>query len=260
MKGQFQFLGSGASLGVPVMGCSCDVCRSTNPKNKRLRPSALIQYDGKRILLDCGPDIRQQAIQLGLEDIDGLILTHTHYDHVEGLDELRAFTLKHRRFLPCLLSRESLDELKSRFYYIFEHQKSEQIIITKLDWTTLPEKRGEIDFLGATIKYFTFEQMKMPVQGIRIGNLSYVSDIKTYPESIFEDLAGTETLVISALRYTDSLMHLTVDEAVAFARRVGAKKTWLTHISHDLDHEKTNAYLPDDIQLSYDGLKLEFEG
>ena len=102
--------------------------------------------------------------------------------------------------------------------------------------------------------------MKMPVQGIRIGNLSYVSDIKTYPESIFEDLAGTETLVISALRYTDSLMHLTVDEAVAFARRVGAKKTWLTHISHDLDHEKTNAYLPDDIQLSYDGLKLEFEG
>jgi len=242
------------------MGCSCDVCRSSNPKNKRMRPSALITVGGKRILLDCGPDIRNQALAIELEDIDGLILTHTHYDHVEGLDELRAFTIKHKRYLPALMSEESLAELKSRFYYIFKYQTSNDIIITRLDIKTFPEKRGEVDFLGNKIRYFSFDQIGMQVQGIRLGNLSYVSDIKNYPESIFEDLKGTETLIISALRFTDSLMHLTVDQAIEFSRKVGAKETWLTHISHDLDHDRTNAYLPEGIKLSYDGLELNFRG
>lgn len=259
MKGSLQFLGTGGSLGVPVMACGCEVCLSSDPKNKRLRPSVLVQVNGRKILIDCGPDVRQQFLRLGVDAIDGMILTHAHYDHVEGLDEMRAICMKSGHSIPMLLSEETLEDIKRRFNYIFQYQDSKTILVTRLALEVFPDKRGVQHFCGVPIKYFTYEQAGMSTQGIRFGSIAYVSDIKKYPETIFQDLEGVDTLILSALRFTDSIMHFSVDEALAFAKRVGAKKTWLTHISHDLDHEKTNRYLPENVRMAYDGLQLEFE-
>lgn len=258
MKGIVQVLGSGASMGIPVMGCSCSVCISSNPKNKRLRPSILIKAGGKNVLVDCGPDLRQQFLNYQIMGIDGLVITHAHYDHVEGLDELRALSMVGGKFTPCLLSRETLNDLHRRFYYIFENQHSEIIMTSRLNLQQFDAKRGRIDFCGLPFKYFTYEQMGMEVQGIRLGNMAYVSDIKNYPETIFEDLKGVDILILSALRHSESRMHFTVDDAVTFALKSGVKHCWLTHIAHDLDHEKTNQNLPKNVQLAYDGQLIEF--
>lgn len=251
-------LGSGASLGVPVVGCSCEVCKSSNTKNKRLRPSALLKIAGKQILIDCGPDVRQQLLRAEVKKIDGIILTHAHYDHVEGVDEMRAFSIIDKRSTPFLMSEETLEDLKRRFAYIFEHQQNDVIITARMSIDLFKSKRGHTHFCGIPIQYCTFSQMGMSIQGLRIGNLAYISDIKEYPDTIFDDLKGVETLVLSALRHTESKMHLSVDEAVAFFKRTGAKQCWLTHISHDLDHEKTNQYLPENVRLAYDDLLIDF--
>lgn len=259
MKGTLHFLGSGGSLGVPMMGCSCEVCTSKDPKNNRLRPSVLINVAGKKLLVDCGPDVRQQFLRVGLDAIDGIILTHAHYDHIEGIDEMRALSIKTGSPTPMLMSTETEADLKKRFGYIFEYQRSNTVITTQMAIELFPSRRGSIEFCGIPISYFTYEQAGMFAQGLRFGSIAYVSDIKKYPESIFEDLKGVETLIVSALRFTDSMMHFTVDEALAFSKRVGAKKTWFTHICHDLEHEKTNRYLPENVRMAYDGLQLEFE-
>lgn len=254
----FLFLGSGASLGVPVIGCSCAVCRSDNPKNKRLRPSGIIRSGDKQILVDCGPDVRSQLLREGISSLDGVILTHAHYDHVEGIDELRALSIIQKAQMPFLMSKETLEDLQRRFHYIFEHQESKVVITTRLNIELFEGERGEKEFVGLPIKHFTFQQAGMQVQGLRIGTFAYVSDIKVYPETIFEELEGVEILILSALRFQDSRMHFTIDEALAFAERVGAAKTYLTHVAHELDHDQTNAKLPKNVQLAYDGLSIDF--
>ncbi len=256
--GQLLFLGSGASLGVPVITCECDVCKSNNVNNKRLRPSVLLAIAEQKILIDCGPDFRQQALKHEITHLDGVIFTHPHYDHIEGIDELRIFAIKQHQTLPCLLSKSTEADLRERFAYIFR-ENPKHIVTTQLGLQQLQNERGEVDFIGNKIQYFTFEQSHMPVNGFRFGDLAYASDLKIYPETIFEDLKGVKTLIISALRYEPSHIHLSVDEAVEFAQRVGAEKTWLTHISHELDHEKTNTYLPENVRLAYDGLTIDFK-
>lgn len=255
-KGTFLFLGSGGSLGIPVVGCDCEVCRSHSPHNHRLRPSGLIRVAGKRIMVDCGPDFREQALRYHINTLDGLILTHSHNDHVAGIDELRIYSMRNHQPLPCLLSQETADDIKKRYFYIFEKSSIPNKVTARLDLQQFPSDRGEVNFLGQKIKYVTYEQCGMGVNGFVIGNLAYMSDIKIYPETIFEDIQGVDQLIISALRFTPSDFHFTVDEAIDFSKKVGAKKTWLTHIAHELDHEKTNAYLPANIQLAYDGLEI----
>jgi phosphoribosyl 1,2-cyclic phosphate phosphodiesterase len=256
MKAKFIFLGTGGSMGVPVIGCKCHVCKSEDPKNSRLRSSGLIVFDNKKVLIDCGPDFRYQALRHGIDHLDGVFLTHGHYDHTASLDDLRGYFLHDQHSIPILLSKETAADVVVRFNYVFKKELSAHFLMPKIDLQLLPEERGEKEFAGLDVRYFTFDQVGMKVNGLRIGNFAYVSDIKTYPESIFEDLKGVETLVLSALRFPPSHMHLSVDEAVEFAQRVGAKQTWLTHISHDLEHEKTNAYLPSNIRMAYDGLEI----
>ncbi len=246
------FLGTGGSLGVPVVGCACPVCTSDDPKNKRRRTSALLNVGEKSFLIDPGPDFRAQALAFGIDALDGVIITHAHYDHVAGIDELRIFPFYQKRPLPLLASEETLATIKQRYSYLFDAKKqlfSEQV---------LDGERGSCNFEGIDLKVTTYIQGGMKVTGLRLGNVAYISDIRTYPETIFEDLAGVETLIISALRHAPFPAHFTVEEAVAFAQRLKSKKTYFVHMAHDLDHEETNASLPEGMELTYDGLTLHF--
>lgn len=259
MNAQFIFLGTGSSMGIPVIGCDCSVCTSSNNKDRRFRTSALVEYNGRNLLIDTGPDFREQALQAKLDHLDGVLFTHVHHDHTAGIDDLRIFHLRGGHPIPCLASKTTAEDLLARYNYMFKLQPHEPASGPRLALEVLPEDRGSVFFRGCTIRYFTYRQMGVPVTGFRFGTLAYVTDIKEYTDEIFEDLAGVKTLVISALRFTHSHMHLTVDEAVDFAARIGAKKTWITHIAHDLDHEKANAYLSETVQLAYDGLRVPFE-
>lgn len=251
--GSLLLLGTGASSGVPVIGCSCSVCHSSEPRNRRLRSAALLKVAGRQFLIDAGPDVRMQALRWDINTLDGVFLTHAHQDHTAGIDDLRIYAGRSHKPLPCLLSSATLDEVRTRFSYLFREPFN-----SALDLRLLPEARGEMLFEGVRVCYFTFSQLAMPVNGYRFGDLAYVSDIRDYPETIFDDLRGVQHLVISALRFSSSHMHLTVDEAVAFAERVGAAHTYFTHTSHDLDYEKTNAYLPDKVRMGYDGMVIDF--
>lgn len=259
MKSTLLFLGTGASAGTPMIGCKCPVCTSNEPRNQRLRPSTLITCGKQKILIDSGPDFRTQALKFGIDSLSGVILTHTHFDHIAGLDELRAFYLHTEKKLPVLVSQATLEELQFRFSYLFKEKKWGISLSAQLDFEVLPEKRGEISFLGLPISYCTYTQGGMEVNGFRFGTLAYILDIRHFDETIFEDLKGVETLVLSAIHEKPSPMHFTVLEAAEFARKVGAKKTWLSHISHHLDHEKGNRLLPEGMALAYDGLEIEFE-
>ncbi len=259
MKATFLFLGTGASTGVPKIGCTCAVCRSTDPHNQRLRPSGLLTLDEKTFLIDVGPDFRQQALKNGIMNLDGLLLTHTHYDHIAGLDELRTFNFRQKKPFPVLLSNESLAELKERYAYMFRARREGDSYAASLDCHLLPEDAGTIDFLGVPIQYVSFEQASMKVNGFRIGPFAYVSDIQKYDDQVLKFLEGVEWLVLSALREEPSPVHLSVAEAADFAQKVGANRTWLTHLSHDIDHETASAKLPSNVQLGFDGLEFSFD-
>ncbi len=256
MKERLIFLGTGASTGVPVIGCRCGICQSTNCKNKRFRSSALIQTQNKTFLIDIGPDFRQQALLHDIAHIDGLLLTHTHYDHIAGIDELRALNFRQKKPFPCLLSQASLTDMQKRYYYLFQNNASDEMRSAQLDFHVLPQGSSSVHFLGTPIEFITYRQANMEVNGFRIGSLAYVSDIKDYDTSVLSALKGVQTLVLSALRPGPSRVHLSFDEAVEFARKVGAHRTWLTHLSHEVDHEAACRALPLDVQPAYDGLEL----
>lgn len=256
--GQLLFLGTGASMGTPVIGCSCDVCQSTDPLNKRFRSSIFCAIGDKRILVDCGPDFKQQALQNKIDRLDGLIITHAHNDHTAGIDDLRVFPMRTGTPIPCLLSCDTAKDLKMRFNYLFEDNVYADSP-ARFRTQEFEGEKGEVVFQGIRMGHFSYRQLGMRVDGLRFGNLAYVSDIKDYTDAIFEHLKGIETLVVSALRFEPTKMHFSVDEAIAFSNKSGAHKTWLMHVSHDMGHAKGNAYLPDNIEIAYDGLQLQFE-
>lgn len=255
-KSELLFLGTGGSMGIPAIGCGCAVCTTLNPHNKRMRPSALLEIGDKRLLIDCGPDFRWQALKYNIKTLSGVIFTHNHYDHTAGVDELRAYYMHTHKLLPCLLSKETEEDLIRRFYYIFERDMTYDKLLAKFSLENFKEDRGDTSFLGIPLHYFSYTQAESKVTGLRFGKLAYVTDIKVYPETIFEDLSGVDTLILSALRMAPSALHFSVDEAVEFSHKVGAKNVWLTHISHEMDHDKINAYLPEHIKLAYDGLRV----
>lgn len=258
MRAKILFLGTGGSAGIPIITCKCRVCLSESIFNKRLRPSVLLKFGEKTFLIDVGPDFRDQALRYGIDRLDGVLLTHTHYDHIGGIDELRVFYFKHKLRLPTLSSIETYDELRHRFHYLFKTKQADGTLQSQLNFQILEEDFGHIRFEGLPVSYMSYVQANMKVTGYRFGNLAYVSDIREYDQRVVDALEGVDTLILSALRYTKSEVHFSIDEAISFAREVGAKKTLLTHIAHDLDHDETNRDLPEDIRLAHDGLEIPF--
>lgn len=240
-------------MGVPVLSCKCKVCKSDSLFNKRLRPSALLKMGKKQFLIDVGPDFRMQALRYGIDYLDGVLLTHTHFDHVGGLDDLRAFYFLQEKRLHCLLSRETYEEIKLRVHYIFQEDKC-----SWLKFQILKNDFGPIEFEGVHFECVSYFQAGMKVTGYKFDNLAYISDIRDYSEAVIDRLKGVDILILSALRYTPTKVHFSIDEAIHFARQVGAKKTFITHIAHDLEHEETNGRLPEDVRLAYDGLEIQF--
>lgn len=257
MSDAFLFLGTGASTGVPVIGCDCPVCQSSNPKNKRLRPSGLLTIGDQKLLIDTGPDFRLQALTHGITTLDGVLYTHTHFDHIAGLDELRTYYFHSNEPMKLFVSRSTYEDLQRRYYYLFNEKSGGVSLAAQVTFQIFEGDRGIAEFCGIPFRYVTYTQGGMDVSGFRFGRFAYISDIKEYPDTIFKDLQGVDCLVLSALSHKESPMHLTLDEAVAFAQKIGVKRCFFTHICHRLEHEEANQNLPEGYSLAFDGQRIE---
>ncbi len=245
------FLGTGTSQGVPVIGCQCEVCRSLDYRDKRLRTSVHIETDGHSIVIDTGPDFRQQMLRERIQKLDFVVFTHSHKDHTAGLDDVRAFNFKQNMDMPLYGTAPVLNQLKTEYYYAFLEKKypgTPQLQLHEIDENPFNVKGLEIIPLPVT-------HLHLPVLGFRIGSFSYITDANYIPPETFKKLEGSETLVLNALQKEPHISHFNLDEAVAIAQKIGAKKTYFTHISHKLGlHKKVSEELPENIELGYDGL------
>ncbi|MEI6243268.1 MAG: MBL fold metallo-hydrolase [Chlamydiota bacterium] len=255
MKGTFLFLGTGASTGVPMVGCSCSVCTSSFKKNHRLRSSGFLEIGNRSFLIDVGPDFRKQFLTYNLSQMDGVIMTHAHYDHSGGLDDLRTLPYLRKKPIPFLLSLETLEELYLRFSYLFSTKKKSPFF----QFSLLENAIGEKTFLDYSFQYMSYFQAKTKVTGFRVGSFAYITDIRKYSLDILEKLQGVKTLVISSLRAKTSPVHFSIQEAINFGESIQAEKIYLTHLAHEVDHKKVESSLPDRVFLAFDGLKITFE-
>lgn len=249
-------LGSGTSVGVPTIGCSCKVCRSDDPRNRRLRPSVCLRWDGTTVVIDTGPDFRQQALAHGLEKVDAVLFTHAHADHVLGLDDLRPFNFVQRGPIPVYASEQTLNVIRRIFSYIFHDGPSESSR-PKIDPRVFPGEPiviNGIEFVPIPVKHGSGE-----CHGFRFGNHAYLTDHSEIPEQSLALLEGVETIFLDALRYKPHPTHSTVEQSLRTVERLKPRAAYFTHISHDLDHERAQSLLPEGVWLAYDGLELELE-
>jgi phosphoribosyl 1,2-cyclic phosphate phosphodiesterase len=251
------FLGTGTSVGVPVIGCDCAVCRSPDPKNQRLRASVLLRIGTLNVLVDSGPDLRMQALREGLRAIDAVLYTHAHLDHVAGFDELRAFCWQRSELLPMYGTADCLDTLKRMFGWAFSpdnihhgYVKPDARVVQgpfhcgSLRVTPLPVEHAAVTTIG-----YLFEH-----PGTR--SLAYLPDVKRIPPATMQLLRGVDVLVLDALRPTPHPTHFTLDEALATAADTAASEIWLTHLGHENDHSRLTRSLPPGVSVAWDGLKV----
>jgi phosphoribosyl 1,2-cyclic phosphate phosphodiesterase len=260
-------LGSGTSHGVPAIGCDCAVCRSTDPKDKRTRPSILIDvpaanapssYSGdvRSILVDTSTDLRAQALAHDLRRVDAILFTHTHADHVFGLDEVRRFNQMQKSPIPCYAERETADTLRRMFSYIFEPPPQRGGGLPQI---ALFHIAGRFVLGGVEVVPIRLWHGRLPILGFRVGSFAYLTDCNRIPDESWPLLDGVTTLILDALRHRPHSTHFSVGEAIDAAARIGATRTYFTHICHDLPHLQTCAQLPSGVELAYDGLVLEVE-
>lgn len=246
-------LGSGTSTGVPVIGCACGVCTSAEPRNRRWRPGLKIETPEGVILVDTSTDLREQALRFGLARVDAIVFTHPHADHVFGLDDVRIFNFRQRRPIPCYGSAATLRAIRRVFAYVFEETQMGGGK-PRLD---LIEVRGPFILLGHEVVPVPVWHGEMEVFGYRWGSFAYVTDCNLIPETSYRLLAGVETLILDALRYRPHPTHFSVAEAIEAAARIGARRTVLTHLAHEIDYGAPAVLLPPGIELGYDGLVLD---
>lgn len=250
---QITFLGTGTSSGVPMIGCDCEVCASNNLKDKRLRSSILIQSENTTIVVDSGPDFRQQMLRENVKKLDAVLFTHSHKDHIAGLDDVRAYNYFQQKPMQVYGTEHTLQRVTEEFNYAFAEHKYPGI--PSINLNTIDEEQFTIGDIK--IQPVPVWHLHMPVMGFRFGDFTYVTDANRIDESSKEKIKGSKILVINALRKQKHISHFTLDEACELADESGAEQTYFTHISHQLGlNDLINAELPSDKKLGFDGLKI----
>jgi len=248
------FLGTGTSQGVPVIACKCNVCQSTNSKDKRLRTSILIHYNDKNIVIDTGPDFRQQMLTHNVKQLDAVLFTHEHKDHIAGLDDIRAFNYQSKQDMPIYATNQVQIGLKKEFHYIFADFKYPGI--PKVEMNTIHNFKT-FELFNKTITPIEVMHYKLPVTAYRIDNFSYVTDANFISVSEKEKLKGTEILVVNDLRKEEHISHFTLQQALDLIAEIKPKQAYLTHISHLLgSHDEVSLELPKNVSIAYDGLVI----
>ena len=250
-------LGSGTSMGVPSLGCRCRVCKSTDPHDNRTRPSVLLSRDGRHAVIDTTPDFRQQALRMGLERLDAVLLTHGHADHILGFDDIRPFNLRQKCALPVYASQETFNILRRTFAYVFDESPA----LSAIPQVTLHEVNGPFRVLDTEVAPVPARHGEIGVLGFRFGSAAYLTDFSELPASSRPLLMGLDDLILDALRDEPHPMHQTVEQALALVAELQPRRAWFTHIAHDLPHHETNERLRkaghSHVQLAYDGMTLE---
>jgi phosphoribosyl 1,2-cyclic phosphate phosphodiesterase len=252
------FLGTGTSFGVPQIGCDCEVCRSTDPRDKRTRSGAVLEIGGSNILIDTPPELRLQLIASGFSRIDAVVYTHEHADHINGIDDLRIFSVRQRQPLPLFGPGETLERLRASFNYIFDDAVRPYEGTSKPSLTlreTEPDR--EITIAGARALPLAFPHGHLRVFGYRFGNLAYITDVKSIAEPQRARLRDLDVLVLNALWWRPHPTHLSISEAIETAQSLGARRTYLTHLTHETGHADLEAKLPAGVFPAYDGLTVE---
>jgi phosphoribosyl 1,2-cyclic phosphate phosphodiesterase len=251
------FLGTGTSYGVPQIGCRCPTCTSNDSRDRRTRSAALIEVSGRRLLIDTPPELRLQLVAAGVDSVDAVLFTHAHADHVHGIDDLRAISVRQHRPLAVYGSTDTLAEITRRFGYIFDQAPASP-------GTSKPELTGHVlepdrerEIAGTTVLPLALPHGDRVVFGYRVGPLAYLTDAKAIPDSVLARLAGLEVLVLNALLPRPHPLHLSIPEAIAAAARIGARRTFLTHLTHDALHADLAARLPTGVAPAYDGLVID---
>jgi len=242
-------------MGVPTIGCDCAVCHSSDPRDKRTRPSIMVEYDGKLVLIDTTPDFREQAIRENVTHVDAVVYTHTHADHILGIDDLRPLSFHRPARIPLYAKPEAAEFLRNMFRYIFDDDYK----FGGIAKVELKDIHGPIELFGKRFEPVRVIHGESEIYGYRFGSAAYLTDFSAIPETSFPQLQDLDILFLDALRHKPHPTHSTVENSLRIAERLKPKRAFFTHICHDLPHEATNATLPENVRLSYDGMKLEFE-
>ncbi len=247
------FLGTGTSMGIPVITCDCAVCRSRDPRDRRLRSGLWLQYQGHSVLLDASVDFREQALRHAIHDVDAVLLTHTHSDHVGGLDELRIYTMRGRKAIPIFGSALELEEIHRRFAYCFHPVQ----IGGGVPNFELRAVDGVFDLFGQAVTPLPVKHGILDILGYRIGPLAVITDASEIPPETMARLEGVEVLILNALRPEPHATHFSLGQALDVFHQTTARQAWFVHMCHHLGHAETNADLPETAQLAYDGQVIE---
>jgi len=246
-------LGSGTSVGVPTIGCHCSVCTSTDPRDNRLRHSILVSYDGRNVLVDTTPDFRTQALRAAIQRIDAIVFTHSHADHLMGLDDVRPFNFRQSGEIPIYAAPDTMDAIYRCFPYIFDNAQR-NTNVPKLDARLLDG--SPVDLFGVSFIPIPILHGKQTIYGFRFGAAAYLTDHSEIPDSSMELLRGLDVLFLDALRYKPHPTHSTVERSLKTVEELAPRRAFFTHICHDLGHERAESMLPPNVRLAYDGLEL----
>ena len=248
------FLGTGTSGGIPIIGCPCEVCHSSDARNNRLRSSILLQHNNKNIVVDAGPDFRYQMLRAQVPTLDALLITHGHRDHIGGLDDIRPFNFLQKKIIDLYCDSAAEAMIREQYSYAFNNKEYE--FAPKINFHRIASKAFVVH--GLEVLPIEVLHYKLPVKGFRMGDFTYITDAKTISETEKEKVRGTKILVVNALRHTEHNAHFTLDEALAFVAEIKPDIAYLTHISHQLGlHEAVEKTLPANVRLGYDGLVVE---
>lgn len=248
------FLGTGASRGIPVMTCTCHVCRSLDPKDQRLRSSIYLMQQGKSMLIDAGPDVRQQSLRFAVKQLDALLLTHEHRDHTGGLDELQSFARMQAKPIPMYATTRVLAAIQQEYRYLFARKSSP----SDIHFVCHAVQDQPFEAVGVPIVPIHVYHQHLPILGFRIGKVAYITDAKVITQKEISKLHGVAVLIVNALQLAPHPAHFSLSETIELAEKVNAQMTYLTHISHRLGtHQSVTKMLPDNVRLAYDGLQIQ---